>query len=315
MRIVEFELLLKSHTFVKDWFEPGNLYVDYEGVAQHYGLNTEVLDFTSDIDIALFFAICPYDRATDSYRLPDKDASHTGIIYVINPMFYNPRNFGSNEVCIFEDDLKPIGLQPFERPAVQRGYGVRLPDGKALDRVRKYEFEYTPQEALDLYERFCKLSQLWVKDELIEPTKRISSKNIFAFKEFSLAWQRYPIEGLTRNRCAKLLRKKGIRLHSDAPIERFTDKDIRRLYPQLKERYEEYSSRMGSRKIISLTDDPEDPTNPSLRKIKDESPYMDTKLIAESLLLRIIQTGRTASSLTKPCQMSEGIDISTLPLA
>ena len=95
MKVVEFELMLKSHFLVSKWFEPQNINVDYVGLAQHYGLRTDVLDFTADIEVALFFAICRYVHETDTYRLPDaQEISEEGIIYVLSPTRYC-RNFTS----------------------------------------------------------------------------------------------------------------------------------------------------------------------------------------------------------------------------
>ena len=66
MRVVEFELMLKQYPAVR-FFEQEKLAVDYVGLAQHYGLLTDVLDLTSDVRTALFFAMCDYDSENDCY--------------------------------------------------------------------------------------------------------------------------------------------------------------------------------------------------------------------------------------------------------
>ena len=42
--------------------------VNHKALAQHYGFDTNLLDLTNDIRVALFFATCKYIPETDSYR-------------------------------------------------------------------------------------------------------------------------------------------------------------------------------------------------------------------------------------------------------
>lgn len=42
--------------------------INYDALAQHYGLATHLLDLTNDFRAALFFAACKYEASTDSYR-------------------------------------------------------------------------------------------------------------------------------------------------------------------------------------------------------------------------------------------------------
>lgn len=49
------------------FFKRHQFVVNEEGLAQHYGLRTEILDLTSNLDVAIFFAICKYNSKTDIY--------------------------------------------------------------------------------------------------------------------------------------------------------------------------------------------------------------------------------------------------------
>ena len=81
MRLVQFQRLLKSHPVVTRFFKRHHFLVNEEGLAQHYGLKTEVLDLTSNLDVALFFATCKYDKKTDTYDYyHDKGEGRIGLI-------------------------------------------------------------------------------------------------------------------------------------------------------------------------------------------------------------------------------------------
>lgn len=84
IRVAEFQLLLFDHPAVVDfsgWSVMGLRFrIDYEGLAQHYGLETELIDFTSNPFVAAFFACCEYDNDSHESR-PIMRAGQEGIIY------------------------------------------------------------------------------------------------------------------------------------------------------------------------------------------------------------------------------------------
>ena len=84
LREVEFTELIKKHPVVKGFFDRHHFTVDFIGLAQHYGLKTDVLDLTNDLDVALFFAMCPYDSLNDQYTYHDDGKQHTAIPYFRN---------------------------------------------------------------------------------------------------------------------------------------------------------------------------------------------------------------------------------------
>ncbi|MDP2302506.1 MAG: FRG domain-containing protein [Ignavibacteria bacterium] len=87
LRTTEFKFLLKNHPALLDIKELSldnrKLKLDFEGMAQHYGLLTELLDFTSDLDIALFFATNDYMEDKNIFK-PVLDKRRIGIIYKYN---------------------------------------------------------------------------------------------------------------------------------------------------------------------------------------------------------------------------------------
>ena len=77
LKVAEFFLLLKTHPLFR-MFDAGIaleglsktifLEMNYYGLAQHYGFNTGLLDFSSDIEVAAFFGATKW-LATDTYIL------------------------------------------------------------------------------------------------------------------------------------------------------------------------------------------------------------------------------------------------------
>ena len=90
-----------------------NLY----GLIQHYYNKSALLDLTSDMNVALFFATQKYDWKTDSYS-PLTDESHEpGVLY-----FYDIDPFRDFQMQPNEELLSTIGLQVFPRSGRQRGF-------------------------------------------------------------------------------------------------------------------------------------------------------------------------------------------------
>ena len=89
MKLTLFRDMLDTYPIVDKFFKRHNFKVDYEGLAQHYGLLTPVLDLTSNIDIALFFATCWYDPEEDCYKPFDDGKEHEGILYLFCPLRAN----------------------------------------------------------------------------------------------------------------------------------------------------------------------------------------------------------------------------------
>lgn len=109
----DFMLLLSSLEEVRRW-QHGGLHLNLPALAQHYGFATEMLDLTSDIVVAAFFATHYFD--TRKLRFEVVSAGVGRIRYVQLPKLAE-RAF-------------PIGLQPFQRPGLQSGFGVLLGEGE-----------------------------------------------------------------------------------------------------------------------------------------------------------------------------------------
>ena len=175
--------LLDLHPVVKEIFIKNHWKVDYEGLAQHYGLRTTMLDFTSDLDVALFFAMCPYNPETDTYETVSKE-DYVGVIYCISPM--QMTRFDNNFPKLFSDIIEVIGLQPFERPALQRGFALRMNEGEDLQ-AWKCHFSFTKADSEEYLRKFGNGVGLWCTDILVDKVKVIKNMSAFTPAHFRKA--------------------------------------------------------------------------------------------------------------------------------
>lgn len=124
-------LFLRQFDAVNSWPESEISTVNHMALAQHYGIKTPMLDITSDLKTALFFACCKFegnkwlplsknDFYTEKAR-PDTSDARYGILYRF------PTEIAAIQWAISKDSLGyesivPIGYQPFMRCSAQHGY-------------------------------------------------------------------------------------------------------------------------------------------------------------------------------------------------
>jgi FRG domain len=109
-RNVAFEDVIGDHPYVQiceqEKFLENPIFVNRQGLAQHYGLSTDLLDVTSNFDVACFFATCHWSTIERRY-LPVQYQWAPGVIYRIRPL----------ELLEYGDLMKfhHLGWQPFHR--------------------------------------------------------------------------------------------------------------------------------------------------------------------------------------------------------
>jgi hypothetical protein len=135
VRIAEFELLLQQHPLVQYALQE-KVELDYDALAQHYGLPTYWLDVTSNIEVACFFAVARFD-ASGSFE-PCGDG--TGVIYRVHwrDIEERRRYFTS------------ISHSPASRPGRQHAWAVGMNGAIDFDRaefVEPLEFRHSRSES------------------------------------------------------------------------------------------------------------------------------------------------------------------------
>lgn len=186
LRCCEFELYLKQYPQVAD-FEQNKFNIDYLGLSQHYGLKTDVIDLTSSLDVALFFAMCNMSKDGKTFYPQQEDKDYIGYIYAIRTM----------ELCsgtkinnLFEGKICTIGMQPFYRPGNQRGFGLHLQKKETMTGLL-YSFSYSKEDSEKIYNAFSNGNELWHEDEISSTAMEIKNTTIFSYNTMLLAFKRY----------------------------------------------------------------------------------------------------------------------------
>lgn len=283
--------LLDSHPVVKDIFIKNHWKVDYEGLAQHYGLRTAMLDFTSDIDIALFFAMCPYNPKIDTYESVATE-NNIGVIFCISPI--QMAMLGSAIPNLFCRKIEVIGLQPFERPALQRGFALRMNKGEDLQ-AWKCHFSFTKADSEEYLKKFDNGQGLWCKDVLVSKVKEINGLTAFTSQHFKRAYELAALKGFSKTKIRTMLQNRKIRITDNALYPIFTENEKR----DIVERWnavdgQKFFSRIVSRKMFICHDSSANKNGEKKSDIKDQSPNVDIHLLSSLEVLRIVQTGRLA---------------------
>jgi len=217
LRQIEFKLLLDQHPVVKGFFKKHNFRIDYHGLAQHYGLKTDILDLTNDLEIALFFALNQYNKDCDCYEPILREGSQKAVLYVVIPfMHINPK-----QNTFLEDKISVIGLQPFARSGVQKGFSFHLKKDERF-KAYKYSFNYTKSDSEYYYEKFDSGKKLWIKDILAENAKKIAAKTEFSVTTFKKACDQYLPKGLSKNKLKKMLKESGVYISTHNEISMFS---------------------------------------------------------------------------------------------
>jgi len=163
------------------------LFIDYEGLAQHYGLATDMLDVTSNFDVASFFATCTWSADQRRYQ-PVRSDSATGVMYRIPAFFMiNPANPDQ------EDPLRIVGWQPLPRPAQQRALAVKLKSGQdfaSLPMVETFRFRHQEHISHRIWNAFQQDDALFPSDAAAELADRAAFLATFTASQIERAWQR-----------------------------------------------------------------------------------------------------------------------------
>ncbi len=186
-RNAAFEDAIAHHPYVKLCAETevlgSRLRIDCQGLAQHYGLATDLLDVTTNFDVASFFATCRFDAYSGQY-CPVMDCQKTGVLYRLSPVLIEA---GSS--CEYLD----VGWQPLKRPEQQRAAAIRLSKGHdfiSLPSVQMACFRQDPKISQRIWELFDEGRALFPPDAAADVAAQAMQLLTFTSDQLDRAWNR-----------------------------------------------------------------------------------------------------------------------------
>ena len=222
MRIAEFGILLCRLGIVQFWVQNyGSVLL--EPLAQHYGLETEWMDITSDFDVALFFATCKWQNGW-WHPLDEKDIQKhpMGVIFHIpqyqarNTMIHSSLEAGLEKDKILANTILPIGYQPFMRCHSQYAYGIHMEVPFPLQKDRTFEklhFHHSVELSRKVFEMMDCGKKIYPQeglDEFASAIDRIKTAATFSQEAFDYALKEKNTTGLSKNEILKQLKENQI---------------------------------------------------------------------------------------------------------
>lgn len=191
-RRVAFEDAIGEHPIVRFAeqvrFFDAPLFIDRDGLAQHYGLATDMLDVTSNFDVAGFFATCTWNPSKRCYE-PVCNSRDPAIIYRITPVLML-------SIPSQDEPLGPVrivGWQPLSRPEQQRAFVVKMQpsqDFRTLPSVEAFQFRHDATISNRIWNAFDQGKALFPVDAAAELATQADSLVAFTHEQIERAWLR-----------------------------------------------------------------------------------------------------------------------------
>ena len=226
----ELEVLLRQHPLVQ-LFERGFhllhefffFRVDYLGISQHYYNHTPLLDLTSDMEVAKFFAVTKFKMEEDRYEKYTGD--NLGVLY-----YYDLAPDAFTDRPGRDYFVEAIGKQLFMRSGNQSGFLIRLGAEQNFNKLPEVRYVFFRHDQ-NITERIFAESEEgneYMPQEMLRTHwhKRMNDEN--AMKEISLEALNLNFAnnpGLSHTSIRKTLEKQGFHISSKNK-QYFTEEEL-----------------------------------------------------------------------------------------
>ena len=219
IQLEDFRLMLQVNPEIRE-MEESNLMVNYNGLAQHYGIETNILDLTNSFLVAAFFATTTYDSLQDVYR-PITHTVSSGVIYF----------FPTGGFLNFNQDppIWPIGLEALRRPGEQRGFGIEMDEHRNdlnhYSDAHAFRFWHSPTASLEIWKRTKGGMELFPYDPMAEKVRNMRKYRIYSEEGFRVAYEKSGLFSLDINDLRMRLVQSGCTFVDKLPFA-YTEKEI-----------------------------------------------------------------------------------------
>lgn len=245
IQINELQCLLRTHPLVK-LFEQGfellhdtfHFKINYEGLSQHYYNKTSLLDLTSDMEVAKFFAVTTFNMKKDCYE--KYTGNELGVLYYFD---LKSDSFLPNDKR--NHIIDNIGKQPFMRSGNQYGFLINVGKGEDFNdypEVRYVFFRHDSSITNRIFEQFDYGNRIMPEEILrthwFARMNDEQSKKLVSTDALKLNFANNPLE--SHSKILKALRQKGFKIKNFHPS--FTEEELDKYYESAMVSWENFCS-------------------------------------------------------------------------
>ena len=198
------------------------LSIDKLALAQHYGIYTELIDFTVDKFVAAFFACTKYNESDDTYFVNDEEGGE-GCFY---------RYVDNGHYSGMPSKFRSVGLQPFSRPGEQAGYVLPMTEDQNLNDlvVEEIHFQHNRKVSEFIFNYTNRSNKLFPKSVLDAKAMTIKSSDVFSQKAYEIAKEEFYPE-VSDSILMEYLKEESKSLCDD-PVVSFTSQEIENFHKE-----------------------------------------------------------------------------------
>ena len=196
--------------------EQAGLVVNYEALAQHYGIATNMMDMTNSPLVAAFFATTRYDAVSDSYS-PILNTVSKGIIYFAPTGDF--LNFSNN------NRIWPIGQEALRRPGEQRAYAMVMDEYSNFN-MAHFTFWHNPESSLRVWELTKGGQMFFPFDPMAEKVRIMKKYRIYSLDALKNAYNLNQDFAESFKDARQIMEKRGCTFLSHLPFS-YTKEEIR----------------------------------------------------------------------------------------